>query len=93
VLGYFLGHVYPHSPTFGAPCPTVIFTFGLLLWTDKKLPKYLLGIPLLWSLLGISAAVQWGVLEDVMLLISGLAATAMIVYRDKTESVTPAYSA
>lgn len=94
ILGYFLGHVYPYSPTFGLPCPTVIFTFGLLLWTDKKLPKYLLVIPLLWSLLGFSAAIQWGVLEDVMLVITGLVATAMIVYRDKTESsVTPAYSA
>lgn len=94
ILGYFLGHVFPHSPTFGAPCPTVIFTFGLLLWTDKKLPKYLLVIPFLWSLLGISAAIQWGVLEDVMLIISGVVATAMIVYRDRTESsVRPAYLA
>ncbi|HXV99120.1 MAG TPA: DUF6064 family protein, partial [Anaerolineae bacterium] len=33
ILGYFLGHTYPQSPTFGLPCPTTIFTFGLLLWT------------------------------------------------------------
>ena len=31
VLGYFQGHIYPSSPTFGLPCPTIIFTFGLLL--------------------------------------------------------------
>ena len=30
-LGNALGHQYPLSPTFGAPCPTTIFTFGLLL--------------------------------------------------------------
>jgi hypothetical protein len=35
-LGYLLGHVYPKAPTFGVPCPTTIFTFGLLLWTDKR---------------------------------------------------------
>jgi hypothetical protein len=82
-LGYFLGHQYPYSPTFGLPCPTTIFTFGLLLWTDSKFPKYLLVIPLLWSILGFFAAVQLGVLEDIMLPITGMVATAMILYRDK----------
>ncbi len=85
VLGYFLGHVYPHSPTFGLPCPTTIFTFGLLLWTDRRVPKMLLVIPVLWSLLGFSAAFQWGVLEDIMLLVTGLTATGLLVYRDKRD--------
>lgn len=92
LLGYFLGHVYPHSPTFGLPCPTTIFTFGLLLWTDHKLPKALLVIPLLWSFIGFSAAFQWGVLEDIMLLVAGLTATALLVYRD-ARSLTGSYSA
>jgi hypothetical protein len=83
ILGYFLGHVYPYSPTFGAPCPTTIFTFGLLLWTDRKLPKYLLVIPLLWSIIGFFATINWGVSEDIMLLIAGWTATAMIWYRDR----------
>src|SRR6478672_11384581 len=26
VIGYFNGHVYPYSPTFGLPCPTTVFT-------------------------------------------------------------------
>jgi hypothetical protein len=88
LLGYFLGHVYPYSPTFGAPCPTTIFTFGLLLWTDRKLPKYLLVIPLLWSIMGFFAVLNWGVVEDIMLLIAGWTATAMIWYRDR---VKPAF--
>src|SRR5690242_9638079 len=25
LLGYLNGHVYPYSPTFGVPCPTLIF--------------------------------------------------------------------
>lgn len=33
VLAYTLGHVYPKTPTFGLPCPTTIFTFGILLFT------------------------------------------------------------
>ena len=67
------------------PCPTTIFTFGLLLWTDRKVPKYLLVIPMIWAGIGFSAAIQWGVLEDVMLLLAGFIATAMLVYRDKTQ--------
>ena len=35
-IGYFLGHVYPNSPTFGLPCPTTIFTFGILLFSSEK---------------------------------------------------------
>ena len=31
VFGYWLGHRYPAAPTFGLPCPTTIFTFGMLL--------------------------------------------------------------
>lgn len=93
LLGYVWGHVYPQSPTFGAPCPTTIFTFGLLLWTDRKLPKYLLVIPLLWSIIGFFAAINWGVLEDIMLLIAGLTTTAMIWYRDKvTTELTAKFS-
>jgi hypothetical protein len=86
VLGYALGHRYPYNPTFGLPCPTTIFTFGLLLWTDKKIPKYLLIIPVLWSILGLSAALQLGVWEDGMLLITGVTTPIMIYYRDMREA-------
>lgn len=34
-LGYLLGHRYPYAPTFGLPCPTTIFTLGLLLWMER----------------------------------------------------------
>ena len=45
ILGYSLGHHYPWSPTFGLPCPTTIFTFGILLMTIKKIPFYIVIIP------------------------------------------------
>ena len=85
LLGYFLGHVYPYAPSFGVPCPTTIFTFGLLLWTDSKFPKYLLIVPLLWSMIGFMAAFQWGVLEDLMLLVSGIVTTGLVVYKNKAQ--------
>jgi hypothetical protein len=36
LLGYWLGHRYPATATFGLPCPTTIFTFGMLLWTTPS---------------------------------------------------------
>jgi len=88
VLGYMWGHVYPRSPTFGAPCPTTIFTFGLLLFTVKKVPKYLLLIPLLWSLIGSSAAVNLSVKEDFGLLAAGVLGTVLIVIKDRKKKDT-----
>ncbi len=82
-LGYFLGHVYPKNPTFGLPCPTTIFTFGLLLWTDKIVPKYVLVIPLIWSVIGFGAALSLGVIEDYGLLIAGLLGFILIFIRDR----------
>lgn len=46
-LGVAIGHTYPAQPTFGLPCPTTIFTFGLLLWVRPPVPWSLLVIPVL----------------------------------------------
>jgi hypothetical protein len=82
-IGYLAGHVYPHAPTFGVPCPTTIFTFGILLLTDKKCHLILLTIPGLWSLIGLSAALNLGFYEDFGLIISGGLAITMLVVRNK----------
>lgn len=82
-LGYLLGHVYPKSPTFGLPCPTTIFTFGVLLWANVKIPKVVLIIPFLWSLIGFSAALTMGIREDIGLLVAGIVGLALIIIRDK----------
>ncbi|MBI1879844.1 MAG: hypothetical protein HYR94_16760 [Chloroflexi bacterium] len=86
LLGYAWGHRYPAAPTFGLPCPTTLFTFGLLLWTDKSVPKYLLVIPVIWSIIGFFAALQLDVWEDVMLLVIGVATLVMLWYRDMREA-------
>ena len=83
LLGHLFGHIYPKSPTFGLPCPTTIFTFGLLLWADKKIPKYVLIIPVLWSIVGFSAAVNLRVYEDFGLLVAGFLGIILIIVRDK----------
>lgn len=81
-LGHVLGRVYPASPTFGLPCPTTIFTFGLLLCAEGEVPKRLLPVPLAWSLLGTSAAAHLGVTEDYALAVAGLLSTVLIISRN-----------
>lgn len=87
LLGYPLiaviaGQRYPAVPTFGVPCPIVIFTFGLLLWTEMPVPRLLLVIPAAWALVGTSAAVTLGVGEDYGLLVAGVLGTTLLVRRD-----------
>lgn len=84
VLGHALGHRYPASPTFGLPCPTTIFTFGILLWVDRRPPFYLLIIPLLWALVGSSAALNLGIREDFGLPLAGLA-TVWLRWRHRSD--------
>jgi hypothetical protein len=84
-VGYILGHRYPQSPPFGlTPCPAAVFTFGLYLLTDKRVPKLFLVIPLLWALGGVMPVLV-GILEDIGLILAGVVGTAMIVYRDRKQ--------
>jgi hypothetical protein len=66
-----------------APCPTTIFTFGILLWATKPVPAYLLIIPLLWSFFGIIAAVNWRVYQDYGLVVAGVLGTILILIRNR----------
>ena len=61
------GLEYPRVPLFGVPCPTTIFTAGLLLAAESP-PLALLVVPVLWSLIATSAAVLFDVRADFMLL-------------------------
>ncbi len=97
LIGYSVGHVYPQSLTVGVfPCPTTIFTLGMLLCTASRVEKYFLIIPSL-SAIAIGAGALYGVLgpsgsvvEDIGLLLSGLVAIAMFIYRDRVTMPTSA---
>ena len=83
VLNYLLGHPYPYAPTFGLPCPTTIFTFGILLFSDKKISVILLIIPLIWSIIGFGAALNLSIYEDFGLIISGLSGFILLLFFNK----------
>ena len=91
LIGLATGVTYAEMPMFGVtPCPVTIFTFGMLLLTTKRLPWRLLAIPLVWSLIGGSAAFLLAVPQDWVLLASGLIAVTLIILRDHGRHLTAA---
>ena len=85
LIGITTGHSYPNLPTFGVtPCPVTIFTLGMLLLTAGAPPGYLLAIPLLWSLIGGSAAILLRIPQDWLLLASGPITALLLIRRSKS---------
>jgi hypothetical protein len=83
LLSVWVGHRYPHQPSFGiTPCPVTLFTLGLLLLTRAPVAKWLLAIPLAWALVGGSAAFLLEVPQDWPLLFSSLV-VLVLVLRDR----------
>jgi len=78
-LGYLFGHRYPAAPTFGAPCPTTIFTLGIIVWWGWSIPLGLLVIPLAWSVIATSAAFSLGMTEDYGLAVAAIATVVSVV--------------
>ena len=79
ILGMRAGHGLMAGPMFGvAPCPTTIFTIGLLLLARGKWVPWLSIIPILWSLVGLAAALQLGIPEDFGLPVAGVLLAIML---------------
>lgn len=74
LLGSLFGHAYPATPTFGLPCPTTIFTIGVLMQARRPAPLRVFIVPILWSLIGSFAVFGLGVYQDAGLLVAAAAA-------------------
>jgi hypothetical protein len=73
LVSLLVTHPYPETPLFGvAPCPTTIFTLGILLLVRHPRPWLLALIPLLWSMIGGSAAFLLDVPQDLGLLAAAI---------------------
>lgn len=92
-LGYFFivfgGLIYPliglaihieptQTISLGLPCPSTILTFGLFILARKQFPIHLIIIPVLWAIVGLFAAINFGVYQDIMLIISAVCALVVI---------------
>jgi hypothetical protein len=82
ILGYYLGHIYPKFFAVGlVPCPTTIFTFGLFVILNTKIPIKYVAIPFVISLGGFLAAYN-GIYEDIGLIILGIWGMILIIKRN-----------
>jgi Family of unknown function (DUF6064) len=79
LLGLLVGHRYPGAPTFGVPCPTTIFTLGMLLLAVPPVPRLAFVVPILWAAVGSVAAFALGVVEDFGLLAAGIVALVAVL--------------
>jgi Family of unknown function (DUF6064) len=82
------GHAYPELPTFGLPCPTTIFTIGLLAPSSGTGLRAVLAVPILWSLVGSQAAFLLDVKPDLGLLAAGAAAIGLFVWPARAQKAS-----
>jgi len=83
VLGFALGQRLPAFPTFGLPCPTTIFSIGMLMFVERAQARVLLIVPVLWTFIGSFAAISLGITEDLSLLVAGVVGLRVIVGKQK----------
>jgi hypothetical protein len=86
IISYALEGEMNRTITLGLPCPTTIFTFGLLMLTSQRLPRYLLIIPTIWAIIGTGAAVNFGVYQDFVMLLAALVADFILIGRTRVQS-------
>ncbi len=87
IIGVLGGDPLRTLPVFGlAPCPTVIFAFGLLLWARPPAPKYVLLLPLAWALNATPPNLAMGNVPDFVLTLVGVITVGLIIWRDRTSS-------
>jgi len=73
-------------PTFGLPCPTTIFTAGLLL-LGASTSGSLTIVPIIWAVVGGSAAFLLGVSADYALPVAGAALAVFALQKSQTSSM------
>jgi len=78
LVGFLSGHHYPAVPSFGTPCPTTIFTFGIFCLLAASIPRFALAIPVIWAVIGSYAAFAFGIYGDLGLVMAALATIVVV---------------
>lgn len=77
---HLAGHRYPAFPTFGLPCPTTLFTVGMLTLLEAPYPRSVCVVPLLWCLVGAQAAFLLSVPQDLGLLVAAALCIVLLMH-------------
>jgi hypothetical protein len=86
-INAFDHHSLMRIPTFGVPCPTTIFTAGVLMLATPRSWR-LSTVPVIWSAIGGSAALLLGVPVDLALPIAGMALAIYSARRTTPEQLS-----
>lgn len=70
LVGFGFGLEYPRMPVFAVPCPTVLVTAGWLV-AATGVPRATNLVPIIWAIIGGSAAFTLGIRADLALLLAG----------------------
>jgi len=84
---WYSGHAYPSMPTFGLPCPTTIFTIGILAFAVPPYPRSPLVVPIVWCVIGTQAALLLGMQPDLVLIVVGVVG-AFLLQRSRQSIVS-----
>jgi hypothetical protein len=85
LIGVLTGYTYPRYPLFGSsPCPVTIFTWGLLLWTNKKIPLRVSIVPFIWGIMGIMPVIVLGVYADIGLILTSIIGFPLILLHNRS---------
>jgi len=84
------GHRFPEFATFGLPCPTTIFTIGMLAFLVPPYPRWPLVAPVLWCFVGAQAAFLLAVPQDLGLLVAAVAGVFLLVRSSGAPQIHPA---
>lgn len=88
LAGGLVGHGWPRAPVFGVtPCPTTIFTFGILLLAEPRIPLRLMIIPALWSLIGGTAALLLASPEDLALPLAAVIGFVLALAKNRRAAI------
>lgn len=87
VWSWYAGHSYPNMPTFGLPCPTTIYTVGVLAFLVPSYPRSLFVVPVLWCFVGGQAALLLGVPQDFALFVAGTFGLVLLAWSKASVSV------
>ena len=87
---HFAGQPYLDTPTFGLPCPTTIFTMGLLACLVRPYPRSVFVVPILWSLVGVQAAFLLSVPQDLALAVVAVVGLVLVSRTGSPAASSPA---
>lgn len=83
LLGDLAGHGWPQAAVFGvAPSPTLVYSLGVLLLAQPRMPVLPAIIPILWAL----GSWLLGIAEDFSLPLAGIATLVLLIRKNRRAS-------